>query len=185
MIILEEAQDFFGEIVSQVRFWASGSKKKPIQVLQLTLLLVAIPVATLLLNQRLQFFGKAAEFTARVDLPANITAKVGQEFTAVMTLGSGDVSIEKVNVVLRIRDFDARKFSSPQASSRGVINIELLQNGFKGSKILTSIKFKALAPGKYYVDFDPTSSTVTMASNPPKNIVTKFTNMMVTVDTLY
>lgn len=182
MMIFEEAQDFFGGIVSQVRFWASGSGRRRIQVLQLALLLVAIPAATILVNQRLQFFGKAAEFSARLDLPANITAKMGQEFTAVITLGSGDVSIEKVKVVLRIRDFDARKFSSPQANSRGVINVELLENGFKGSKILTSIKFKALVPGKYYVDFDPTASTVTIASNPSKNIVTKFTNMVVTVE---
>ena len=179
MVFMDETVDFLGGLVSRVRFWASGSKGKQIQVLQLALLLLAVPIGIIFFNQRVQFFGKAAEFSARLDLPAEVSAKVGQEFTVAVTLGSGEAKIEKVKAVLRIRDFDARKFSS---NGIGVITLDLPLNEFKGSGILTSLKFKGLTPGKYYVDFDPTSSTVLMSSNPPKNILNKMTNMMVTVE---
>lgn len=66
MILIDEVKDFVTEVVSRVRFWMSGDPKKRIKVLQLALLLVALPVGIFVFNQRWHFLGKASSATAIV-----------------------------------------------------------------------------------------------------------------------
>lgn len=66
MIFVDEIKDFLVGLFSRFWFLISGNPHRRIQVLQLALLLAALPVAILLANERWHFWGKASFVTATV-----------------------------------------------------------------------------------------------------------------------